>query len=104
MKPVKIRTILLRRYFLLSCLGYLSIHASKKEQQSLILTVDNSGGEISFTFKSLTTGLVQEFVNPASGEYIIPLRFDERMRLEIKAKGAKGGYKLQKKTIRAFFK
>ncbi len=95
----KIRLVAARKYYLLSCHRTLMLSTHKKYEESLLLTVTNDGGAISFRFTDLTTKEVTSFDNPKSGEYVVPLEKGNKMELLIVASKAIGSYKLVKKTI-----
>ena len=95
----RIRTLTIRSFFLLSCYRSYLIKAHKEYEQSLIITVENSGGDLSFSLTDLSTNEVNKLDNPASGVYEFPLNKGVKYQFVITAKGAKGKYKIQKKTI-----
>lgn len=95
----KLRIQASRKYYLLSCHRYLVFTGHKESDESLILTITNDGGVISFTFTNLTTNEVTNYDNPKTGEYIIPLKKGNKTKLTIVASRAIGSYKIVKKTI-----
>ena len=95
----KLRIQASRKYHLLSCHRYFVFTGHKEYDESIILTVTNDGGSISFTFTDLTTNEVIEYDNPKTGEYIIPLKKGNKTKLTIVASKAIGAYKIVKKTI-----
>lgn len=96
----KYRTLTARKYYLLSCHRYFVFKGHKKYGQSLIVSVTNNGGSISFTFTDLATQEVKEFKNPQTGEFTVPLTKGNKMKLVINASKAIGTYKIVKKTIK----
>ena len=100
MEKIKVKTITARAYFVLSCYRKFSIKSSKKYEESLLLFVTNNGGDIDFTFTNKLTNQVYMFENPETGQYIIPLNKGDKLSLVIKAKKAKGSYKIQRKIIK----
>lgn len=94
----KIRTITIRKYYILSCHRTFIFSGNKNHEQSIILTLTNKGGTIKFTFTDLQTNEVVEFDNPSSGEYVVPLKKGVKTKLVITASKAKGSYKISKKT------
>ena len=96
----KIRTIHSRAFYLISCHRYYVFKGHKEYEESIILTVKNDGGTIDFVFTDSTNNENISFINPPSGEYIVPLKKGEKMKLVITAKGAKGSYKIAKKIIK----
>ena len=99
MKEV-IRTVTARWYKLLSCYRCFHFKGHKVYEQSIIVTLKNSGGEINFEFTDLSTNEVTTLENPTSGEYVFPLTKGEKSVLVIKAKASSGSYRIQKKTIK----
>jgi len=95
----KSRIQALRKYRFLSCHRFQVFSASKKYEESLLLTVNNDGGSINFTFTDLSTNEATSFDNPQTGEYAINLKKGNKIRLEIKAIKAIGSYKIVRKTI-----
>ena len=95
----KLRLLAARKYYLLSCHRTLMLSTHKEYEESLLLTVTNDGGSISFTFTDLTTKEVTSFDNPRSGEYVIPLNKGNKTELLIVASKAIGAYKIEKKTF-----
>ena len=96
----KVRTLAARKYFLLSCHRFYFFKGHKEYEESLILTVNNNGGNICFTFTDMSTNEVITFDNPKTGDYAIPLKKGEKMKLVITAAKAIGAYKIVKKTIK----
>lgn len=96
----KYRTLAARKYYLLSCHRYFVFKGHKKYEQSLIVSVTNNGGSISFTFTDLATQEVKEFKDPQTGEFTVPLTKGNKMKLVINASKAIGAYKIVKKTIK----
>ncbi len=99
MSKERIRTLTVRSFFLLSCYRSYLIKGHKDYEQSLIITVENSGGNLSFSLIDLSTNEVTELDNPESGVYELPLSKGVNYQFVITAKAAKGKYKIQKKTI-----
>ena len=95
----KLRTQVARKYRLLSCHRYQTFTGHKTYDESLILTITNNGGSISFTFTDLSNNEVISFNNPKTGDYIIPLKKGIKTKLVITASKAIGSYKIIKKTI-----
>ena len=89
-----------RKYYLLSCHRYQTFIGHQKYEESLILSITNDGGSISFTFTDLSTNEVIAFDNPQAEEYVIPLKKGRKMKLTIVASKAVGTYKISKKTIK----
>ncbi len=96
----KLKTLAARKYFLLLCHRYHMFKGHKEYEESLILTVNNNGGNICFTFTDMSTNEVITFDNPETGDYVIPLKKGEKMKLVITAAKAIGAYKIVKKTIK----
>ena len=88
-----------RKYYLLSCHRCLTFVGHKENEESIILTITNDGGSICFAFTDLTTKGVISFDNPKTGQYVVPLKNGNKMRLEINASKAIGSYRIEKKTI-----
>ena len=65
-KEEKIKTITIRKYYLLSCHRYFVFVGHKEYEELLILNVTNDGGDISFTFTDLTTNEIISFDNNSS--------------------------------------
>lgn len=95
----KIRTQAARKYYLLSCHRYQVFTGHKEYEESLILTITNDGGSICFSFTDLSTNETITFDNPATGEYIVPLKKGRKMKMVINASKAIGAYNIKKKTI-----
>ena len=95
----KLRIIAARKYYILSCYRYFTFIGHKEYEESLLLTISNDGGSISFTFTDLTSNEVISFDNPKSGEYVIPLKKGIKTQLIITSFKAIGSYRIQKKTI-----
>ena len=100
MKKEKLTTFTIRAYFLLSCYRTCYFRGHKKYEQSLIITLTNSGGYIEFELIDSSTNETNKLENPESGVYEFPLKKGVMTKLIIRAKGAKGKYKIQKKTIK----
>lgn len=96
----KLRTIGNRKYYLLSSHSFFTIKGDLEYEESIVLDVVNNGGDISFTFTDLSSNEVTSFVNPSSGNYVVPLQKGGKMKLDIRAKKAIGSYRLQKRTIK----
>lgn len=96
----KSRTLASRKYYLLSCHRFFVFKGHKEYEQSLVINVTNDGGSISFTFTDLTTNEVIEYIDPKTGEYIIPLTKGGKTKLMIMASHAIGSYSIKKKTIK----
>ena len=95
----KIRTLLSRKYYLLSSHIFLTLKSHKEHEESIVLEVTNNGGEISFSFTDLNTNDVTSFVNPVSGSYIVRVNKNTKIKLLILAKGAIGSYKISRKIV-----
>ncbi len=95
----KLQVLALRKYCFLTCHRFQVFKAHKKLEESLVLTVTNNSGSISFTFTDLSNNEVISFDNPKSGDYIIPLKKGIKTKLVITASKAIGSYKIIKKTI-----
>ena len=95
----KIRTINSRSYVYLSCFRKGQFKGHPKYDESIIVTVVNNEGYIEFEFTNLSSGEVTKLENPASGTYTFPLVKGTKFQLVIRAKSAKGSYKIQRKTI-----
>ena len=95
----KLRTQVARKYCLLSCHRYQTFTGHKTYDESLILTITNNGGSISFTFTDLSTNGVITFDNPKTGEYIVPLKKGSKTKMVIKASKAIGAYNIKKRTV-----
>lgn len=95
----KLRIQAARKYYLLSCHRFLIFVGHKENEESIVLTITNDGGSISFTFTDLSNNEVISFDNPKSGDYIIPLKKGIKTKLVIVASKAIGSYKIIKKTI-----
>lgn len=98
MEKLKIQAA--RKYRILSCHRYQTFAGHKEYEESLLLSVTNDGGLINFTFTDLTTNEVISFDNPKTGEYEVPLKKGNKMRLVINASKAIGSYKIVKRTIK----
>ena len=96
----KLRTLAARKYYLLSTHRYYFFTGHKVYEESLILTVTNNGGSICFTFVDLSSSEEIAYENPASGEYIIPLKKGSKMKLVITSSNARGAYKIAKRTVK----
>ena len=96
----KLRTLTSRKYYLLSCHRFFVFKGHKEYEQSLVINVTNEGGEICFTFTDLATNEVIEFINPKTGEYVVPLTKGGKTKLVITASHAIGAYNIKKKTIK----
>ena len=95
----KLKTLAARKYKYLSCHRYFVFTGHKEYEESLVLTLTNDGGQITFTFTD-STGKETVFDNPETGEYIIPLQKGEKTKLVINASKAIGAYNIKKKTIK----
>ena len=95
----RIRTLTNRSFYKLTCYRRALLRSHKEYEQSLIVTVDNSGGNLSFSLMNLATKEVNRLDNPESGVYELSLSKDAKYQFVITAKAAKGKYKIQKKTI-----
>lgn len=96
----KYRTITARKYLLLSSHRWFYFKGHKKYEQSLIVSVTNNGGSISFTFTDLATNEVKEYKDVQTGEFVVFLTKGNKMKLVINASKAFGAYKIVKKTIK----
>ena len=94
----KLTTLAARKYYFLSCHRYFVFTGHKEYEESLVLTITNNGGQITFTFTD-SKGQETIFDNPASGEYVMPLEKGEKTKLVITASKAIGAYNIKKKTI-----
>ena len=95
----KLKTLAARKYKYLSCHRYFVFTGHKEYEESLMLTLTNNGGQITFTFTD-SKGQEIVFDNPASGEYVIPLQKGEKTKLVITASKAIGAYNIKKKPIK----
>ena len=95
----KTRTLASRKYIYLSCRRFFQFKGDKNVDESLVLTMTNNGGEISFRFIDLTTSEETLLENPSTGEYEFPLRKGHKVKLLILASKAIGSYKIAKKKI-----
>ncbi len=95
----KSRLITSRSYYLMSCYRYYNFKGNKKYEQSVILHLENNGGQINFEFVK-PNGEVIKLDNPKTGIYEFPLEKGQISKLVIKATSAKGGYRIHKKTIK----
>ena len=96
----KLRIQAARKYYLLSCHRYQVFTGHKEYEESLLLTLTNDGGSISFKFIDLSNNEVITFDNPKTGEYVIPLKKRIKTKMVITASKAIGAYKIVKKTIK----
>lgn len=94
-----LKTLAARKYKFLSCHRYFVFTGHKDYEESLVLTLTNDGGYITFTFTD-SNGQETIFDNPISGEYVIPLKKGEKTKLVITASKAIGAYNIKKKTIK----
>lgn len=94
----KQKTLTARAYRLLSCHKDLNFVASKEHEESLSLQIRNDDGNIRFTIADLTLKEDSVFDNPSSGEYCVPLKKGNKIRVLIEANNAIGSYKIVKKT------
>ena len=99
MAKEKIRLISVRAYFLMSCHRFWNIRSDKDKEESLIIELTNNGGYIEFELTNSTSSEVTKIENPETGVYTFPLAKGALTKLICRAKGAKGSYKIQKKTI-----
>ena len=95
----KYRTLAAREYKYLSCHRYFVFTGHKEYEESLVLTLTNDGGQITFTFTD-SKGQETIFNNPETGEYNIPLQKGGKTKLVITASKAIGAYNIKKKTIK----
>ena len=95
----KLKTLAARKYKYLSCHRYFVFTGHKEYEESLVLTLTNDGGQITFTFTD-SKGQKTIFNNPETGEYNIPLQKGEKTKLVITASKAIGAYNIKKKTIK----
>ena len=95
----KLKTLAARKYKYLSCHRYFAFTGHEEYEESLVLTLTNDGGQITFTFTD-SKGQKTIFNNPETGEYNIPLKKGEKMKLVITASKAIGAYSIKKKTIK----
>ena len=95
----KLKTLAVRKYKYLLCHLCFVFTCHKEYEESLVLTLTNNGGQITFTFTD-STGKETVFDNPETGEYIIPLQKGEKTKLVINASKAIGAYNIKKKTIK----
>ena len=78
-----------------------SIFKTHKEyKQSLLLNIENSGGEISFEITDLNTKEVKKLDKPETGKYFFPLERNHKIQIVIRSKAAVGKYLIQKKLIK----
>lgn len=96
----KLRALASRKYYLLSCHRFFVFKGHKKYEESLVISITNEGGSISFTFTNLVTNEVIEFKDPESGKYVVPLTKGGKTKLVITASHAIGAYNIKKKTIK----
>lgn len=96
----KYRTLTARKYHFLSTHRSFLFKGHKKYEQSLIVVIQNNGGNINFTFTDLANEEVFAFDNPSSGKYEIKLVKGNKMKLLITSSKAIGSYKIIKKTIK----
>ena len=99
MSKEKIRTLNVRSFAFLTCHRRTLLRGHKEYEQTLIITVEKNGGELSFELTDLATKEVTKLENPESGVYDLPLSKGAKYQFVITAKAAKGKYKIQKKTI-----
>lgn len=95
----QLKTLAARKYKYLSCHRCFVFTGQKEYEESLVLTLTNNGGQITFTFTD-SKGQETIFNNPETGEYIIPLQKGEKTKLVITASKAIGAYNIKKKTIK----
>ena len=95
----KLTTLAARKYYFLFCHRYFVFTGHKEYEESLVLTITNNGGQITFTFTD-SKGQETIFDNPASGEYVMPLEKGEKTKLVITASKAIGAYNIKKKTTK----
>ena len=99
MSKEKIRTLNVRSFAFLTCHHRTLLRGHKEYEQSLIITVEKNGGELSFELMNLATKEANKLDNPESGVYEVPLSKGAKYQFVITAKAAKGKYKIQKKTV-----
>lgn len=100
MNKAKLTTYNSRTYCLMSCRRYSYFKGHQKYEQSLVISLENKGGYIEFELIDLSTDESTKLENPESGVYEFPLKKGIKTKLIIRAKGAKGKFKVQKKTIK----
>ena len=99
MSKEKISTLNVRSFSFLTCHRRTLLRSHKEYEQSLIITVENNGGSLSFELTDLSTKEVIKLDNPETGVYPLSLNKGAKYQLLITASAAKGTYKIQKKTI-----
>ena len=99
MTKEKIRTLTSRAYLYMSCFRSYTIKGHPKYDEYLLFTVANNDGYIEFELTNLATQDVTKLENPAFDTYIFPLEKGAKYNFVIRAKLAKGSYKIQRKTI-----
>ena len=99
MSKEKIRTLNVRSFAFLTCRRRTLLRGHKEYEQTLIITVEKNGGELSFELTDLNTKEANTLDNPESGIYEFPLSKGAKYQFVITAEAAKGKYMIQKKTI-----
>ena len=73
-----------------------SVKGSKECEESLIITLVNSGGFIEFEIIDAATKESNKLINPESGTYTFPINKGGRLNIILRTKGASGSYKIEK--------
>lgn len=97
MNMEKLRMVTAMKYYSLYTNRLFVFKGHKKYDGSIILKVTNNGGEISFTFIDLESNQETKFDNPVTGEYTVPIKANNKIKLLIKSSKANGSYKISKK-------
>lgn len=97
MNMEKLRMVTAMKYYSLYTNRLFVFKGHKKYDGSIILKVTNNGGEISFTFIDLESNQETKLDNPVTGEYTVPIKANNKIKLLIKSSKANGSYKISKK-------
>ena len=100
MEKVKISTVTNRSYYRATTYRKYYLKGHKKYEQSLIINVENADGKIYFELVDVKAKTSERLDNPVTGTYTFPLKSGVRYAFIIRTEAAKGGYKVQKQTIK----
>ena len=73
-----------------------SVKGNKEHEESLVITLVNSGGFIEFEIIDVETKESNKLTNPESGTYTFAINKGGRLKIILRAKGSSGSYKIEK--------
>ena len=96
----RIRTITLRKFYLLSGNYCGSVKSHKIHDQFLLLDFSINKGEIEIEIENLTTNIILKFTNSNAGIHEIKLDKNTKYAFRIFSRKASGFYSIKVKTIK----